>query len=955
MRHVNLVAVLMLVTGLGAIVSSAAAQGIPKPAVTPEQGRITALEAELARMVEERARLEDAMVTVRAEMDQVRASAEARRAVLRDTETQLIAMETRLAQLDSMKQELGLRREIQELESRHAAMREKFHESYPPLVSLRRDLARQRTRLAEVEARRRLGDEVGAFIQSIVEGKPHRAEASIREALRVAAPKDRPRLLVQHVLILQRTGRPSEARGALRELLTAGVPYAEWAQRTIDRLDAVAAEANTGDQLQALIRRLDGPWDERDVHTAYTALDKLGALAVPALLAALDTLGPFGQRHALQLLARHADDRVIDAIAKRLTSEDPTLQVMGAEVLHMLPASARRSLLPTLGALEHPVAIAHAARARARDADGVDDALRWLDTATAAGRPELDRQILHILAERKSLWGHPGASAIAARIAARGVEDAIETWSSVSRPLDGEAALALLRSLPAPDLRHRLFQTVRHDLGRNEAAFFIGALGTDLGADTIRDCVALIRSRGLRGAGKELTPLLDSPSPVLRREVLDYLAKSPDPIPVERVEGLLFDQPEAVRVAAFGCLASRAPARLNRHARALLQRTPKLWHSVLEHLARHADAQGARAAIRAAMADDSLDRSEVHTIVGQRTTGENLLDVLDYVDPHKSQSRSWSSRPPAVRRAFERWFTAHHTAAAIGRIADVDAAVAADIANLVAAHAGSEDVPEITRALRNGTLPPEVVGSLVETMARLGGASTLPVLRDYLVHDDTTIRAGAWRGLRSMAPGERTHDLMRLISSKDAPKIMTHLLEDPIVRTHPEISALARTRIAGWTEPRVELRGFLNAIDEKHLVELGEKLLLRSADRPAPNDRLVLDVMTALRRVEGEPLLAAHAAALRHPAAMVRRQAAFHLGRSCSKDAVAPLMDALRDEDEDVVRNVEAALERIRQYHDARRRWETWLKTGKMPPDGKKVLNESTGSKVSRAIDRKKK
>lgn len=890
-----LTSVLLLVTA-----GAAASQSIPD--------RIAEMEATLAQLHKQRTDLESQLVALRTELGRARAEATASHDKLRQTEAMLATLEAQVATVDSRQEEVRLRQELEKLQTRLAEMTAKYTPSHPEIARLRRQIEQRRVSLDRAIAERALAREVDAVLRGAVEGRPDLAEIEIREALAKAKGVQRSQLQLRLALVLQQTRRIAEARSVLREIADGKPPYAEWAQQRLAHMDAEVADARgPQERVMEYARNLDAPRGSKKLNDAFSALHDLGPLAVPSVLAALDSLGPWGQRHALIFLARNYDARMLAAVRARLESEDPSAQVIGAEILSMLPLGTRAPLLELAGRSSHPFVLAYAARAHPQGRN-IAQALAWLTRAADAGGEELNGLITQVLRDG-NFRRRPQAKAIATKLLVRGAEDSVVLWVTMASPIDGGEALAVLRSLRSDEQRDGFVQAVLPQIASGHREFLIGALSEATGEHALASCL---------------------------RQMIDLEGE----VPIERVRELLAHHRAQVRNAAFHCLAKKAPTVLNEHAEQALAENGT-WLDALGHFKEHGDARAVSAAIRACLEHRNFDRSELHAMVARRSTAQNLDDVLAWVAlANYRANAAWSSRLPAVRQALHRWIGPATIGTALRRAAAVDAQVAADIVALAQHHATKADV-EAVRALVNADAHEGAVSAAaLPLLVRLAGRSALgDVLPRMKEARRPRVLESAWSAFGALPDDARRGTLKALMESGPSAPVFDRVLADPHVSADPGLRSAAISLLASWTGARVDARPFLGRLSATDRSELA-KLLLPKCRNLEP--RVVTDVIDAVASHKDALLIPAFRAALAHPDRSVRGSAAHALGRTCSLDAVKHLLDALADDQPQVVKRVEEALERIRTYHDARRRWEKWLETGEMPPikGGKKDRRE---------------
>ncbi|MAG55965.1 MAG: hypothetical protein CMJ83_06720, partial [Planctomycetes bacterium] len=445
------------------VLSILLALGSNAGAQTPTRDQLA---SELADQRAQREALLVELSTTRTRLDQLRADSAARRQQLRDTEKRTAMLEARLKEVQAAEARNKVATQedrIKALEADLTSLHERFHESYPGIRVARANLDREKQVLADlvdVVNKRVLHAEVQSYIQDTVDGRAQAAQADLAAAIAIADENQRPRLMVQQAVLLERKNDLAAAREVLQELRRQPAPYAEWAAERLTHLirreDEVQMQAT--DTLLAVVSRLDGPANSRAVMEARRALDELGALAVPTVTVAMDTLGPWGRRHALAFLAGHANDGVASLIGRMLATPDETMQLAAAEVLAGLPAEHRVPLAETALRATFPGVRLQAARALAQDASRREHALALITELVGSGGIELRRLAVAILTE-PAFATHAAAAEQLARLIRDPDPDvwarALDSWASRTPGPSGDEVAALLASLTDPVRRSR--------------------------------------------------------------------------------------------------------------------------------------------------------------------------------------------------------------------------------------------------------------------------------------------------------------------------------------------------------------------------------------------------------------------------------------------------------------------------------------------------------------------
>ncbi len=245
----------------------------------------------------------------------------------------------------------------------------------------------------------------------------------------------------------------------------------------------------------------------------------------------------------------------------------------------------------------------------------------------------------------------------------------------------------------------------------------------------------------------------------------------------------------------------------------------------------------------------------------------------------------------------------------------------------VPSHEGSWD--EIVRRLRaSGEEAPAQAAACLATLAiRVGGSVGLPAQRSAVTQIaglPTSVAFPALTRIFEAAQNDEVRSAVILgLPSRD-PEIWTpFLLEKALPSPRPADRANAIRKLAWNRAFPPEVVGRVTA----------------TAEDPAPSVRLtLLDYLRAWNSPEAVPTALA---LLKDSEPDVREGACSTLGMILSKEAAPELLKALADERESVRKEAKQALERIRFYHEEKKRWEEWYKgRGTDPGEGIRKLLE---------------
>lgn len=561
--------------------------------------------------------------------------------------------------------------------------------------------------------------QIEAEIARHVEGDPIAAVEALRRALPGAAPADRPRLLAALALLLDRLGRGPEAAPLLEELSAAPAPYGPWAGERL-----VARRPPAQDPVGALIDQLElGHKKAPAVEPAFSSLQTLGSLALPALLERLEHLGPFGFLNAMELLKMNPDPRIYPSLEALLRSPDPARRLAAARFLKSIPARDRGPLAAIALDSSDALLRIEAAEALAEDAAARPRLLGALAELARDPDPQLRVRVAKIL-ER---WGREAgqeARALLETLVLDPEEEiwagAIETWVQTASSGEEPRALELRMEIPHAKARARLAVLIskagasRH--GMQWDALLTASIPDLLQEGFFGDLNFILENLGKRKIMLPSGPLLEMlrhPHSSSQLAALDYLRmlaeagilENMDASLVEEVGRLLFPPfiPD-VRYRARYFLIQWAPQylvdRIDRVLAELFDPASAGYFS--SFLVDHGDHRAIRRIVDFLKSHWNIagTNKDLCEVIRRRSDATNLEEILDLVRiPNKYSNTARNDFKSAINDALARWFGPVHVADVLARIREIDGFTALDILDRVRRKATPEQEPVILQAL----------------------------------------------------------------------------------------------------------------------------------------------------------------------------------------------------------------------------------------------------------------
>lgn len=329
------------------------------------------------------------------------------------------------------------------------------------------------------------------------------ARHTLETALAKAAEADRPALRDALAALPQEGGPANADEAAIRKLLDDPATAARIRALLQQRGFVIAP---TQDPVQRLVAVLDaGTPRDPAVEDAMGQLERLGALVVPPLLAALPKLGPFGLVNAMHLLEGHDDPRIAPAVLARASGE-PAITALVVERSQSMSDAVREALVVGLDETQMPPATQLQFADVMGSAPGMDERRHAL-ALRLADEPTVQRELAH----RLDSWRAPWADEVLTRLRASKdpatAANATAQWLAQQTQRDEAVALAAIQAL---DPRHRWW-VARQVTSRNKKWVKVALLGLGEGANNklLQQDAWFLGVDWRHGGGDAAAPLLN--------------------------------------------------------------------------------------------------------------------------------------------------------------------------------------------------------------------------------------------------------------------------------------------------------------------------------------------------------------------------------------------------------------------------------------------------------------
>lgn len=669
---------------------------------------------------------------------------------------------------------------------------------------------------------------------------------------------------------------------------------------------------------------------------ARAQLARLGPLAHETIYRTLPSLGPFGIKACLGLLAASPDDRFAQLLESYLRSNDLGKQVCAAERLRVVPLERARDLVPLALAAKSDLVRAHGIAAAASvgmDAKGFGDEL----VALLCSTDKTVRDAALAAGSGRSLQGAAGLEVLK-RLAQRGDDGTLGTmtrlWVATLAP-DGEELVLELRARLAafPATRLQLAQVVIQN--RPEWAKAIAACIADAESALVPEALRILATKKIALPVATLDALIQRPG-IGTAALAAYLQDAPlDPSHAAAFERWIPQaphlNPDPRLLKGF---AQADPERFLAFATRIMDKPiDQLCQAVAAQLAE----DGRKEAVP--LLCKFVREAPQRIVVDQRVLQEATRVIVERSDP--SMLEAVLGSPLRAAQALERWFTHEQIPQLVGdiwwRLPSSNwtwlmtlvgkHATPAEAGALVALWRESDRRARATSFERGGQ--PDFTTQTAEwvrrLLARLDGAQLQAALRPLVFATDGSTSAEASKLLLALPSTDRRAFVATALDGKWNATLASELARMGEVLND---EALAQ-RFLDWNEPagfeELDWASFFEQLSPA----FRSKLALAQVERQAkaPRRANVLSVVLGALDPRTTPDFAATMTRfVRHPTPTVRATAVRQLANLCDRSAVPGLLEAMKLGDDDISALAERGLARLEKVVAAEARWQELLR-----------------------------
>jgi HEAT repeat protein len=220
-----------------------------------------------------------------------------------------------------------------------------------------------------------------------------------------------------------------------------------------------------------------------------------------------------------------------------------------------------------------------------------------------------------------------------------------------------------------------------------------------------------------------------------------------------------------------------------------------------------------------------------------------------------------------------------------------------------------------------------VLAWLMSSLGKVGDAAAAPVLQRVITHPGlyASLVTDAARASLQIAGAGRRALLLQMLQSPKLP-VACAALDAPELRTDADLRAAARAAVLRLGEQQLlhHVDPF-GALDEPDRLALATAIL-ESERFPRLDGDLCCSALHLLGARKDPSLVPTLLRGAAHRVSAVRVAVAQQLGMTFAREAAAPLIEMLKDDQDEVRKEAQQALDQIANYLDARAKWEARLK-----------------------------
>jgi hypothetical protein len=389
---------------------------------------------------------------------------------------------------------------------------------------------------------------------------------------------------------------------------------------------------------------------------------------------------------------------------------------------------------------------------------------------------------------------------------------------------------------------------------------------------------------------------------------------------------------EAGNLAAFAAVAERDPQRALAYARATPIVNLGNYSSLDGLLRRHGTAADVPLAVRCLVAIDAHvpQHAGVRDFLARIAGGSPEVIALGRRRPERDSGQQIRIEAAKVAAKGAR---VEDLPALLALLPELDHDVvpvlrAALLPQLRREHA-APIAAALDRMVEMLTEPGEALFVLLHWLGVTADPQTLPNVRRMLAHP----RAAAWGVERyaaamalAVAGPQRAAVLAELLAAPSGPVVAPALLA-PELRTDASLRAAAKDAILrlGPNLGLDDAQAMFDALDAPERTAFARELLADERFAALQSEAAIAAVQ-ALGTAKPADAITVLARAAAHRSSDVRLVVARELGRIFSRDAAPPLLELLKDRDEEVRKQAQQSLEELARYLDAKEQWDKRLK-----------------------------
>ena len=684
---------------------------------------------------------------------------------------------------------------------------------------------------------------------------------------------------------------------------------------------------------------------------ASIQLRSLGPLAFDTIYRLLPELGPFGTKNALQLLAERPDERFARQLESMLAA-DAAKQVAAAELIEKVPAEARKPLSVVARASANAQVCAHGLVAAAKCGAAANELQPQLDALLGSSDPYVLGSLAPILGT-EPYRGERGRAVLESLLKAKrsaAFERLVGGWLHTLRMEDVSLARSLVGS-PEADAQARHAVAIKlYGSTSQVLAPVLADVVLELDSSAQTQAIQNLMTNQCKVSPSALAGLLARVTGNELGAYLPYLSSAPlDASHAPVLEAIALDPKRStpLRVAALNALDRVAPDRVAARADDLLaddgtfyaasnvlsaRMTPGLVSVAVRHI-RRVTARGQMPAV-----NPMLDA------IAEKSDASDLAAILELLMPLPASTYQGSRGYPyePALQALRRWFRHEQIPELVGERWWQIVGVHAGLREIVAKVATPKEAGPLTElyfeSLRRRDEDARYDGSVTqitrlwapELLQKLAGDDLTRALTAKLADPDSIVRLGALRLLLVLPATDRKATVKAALAGPWNPEVAAVLGMAPEVAEDAELrDRFVRGVLGGGNGGIAHVEAwqtFLLAVPQDVRREIATDLLDAHQKGPLRDAMVVHATVRALGADRNPADAERFRALLRDPASLIREAAARELARMTDKAAVPGLLEALKDDNDEIRKLAKDGLQRLDEFLAAEERWRERLR-----------------------------